>query len=64
MAFSQGEHHCIGAPLARLELQLAFAALLERLDEIALAPGFAPEYLPGLSLRTLRALRITYRPRG
>jgi len=63
MAFSQGEHHCIGAPLARLELQLAFAALLERLDEIALAPGFSPEYLPGLSLRTLRALPITYRLR-
>jgi len=64
MAFSQGEHHCIGAPLARLELQLGFGALLERLDEIALAPGFAPEYLPGLSLRTLRALHISYRPRS
>lgn len=63
MAFSQGEHHCIGAPLARLELQLAFAALLERLDEIALAPGFAPEVLLGLSLRTLRALQLRYRPR-
>jgi cytochrome P450 len=64
MAFSQGEHHCIGAPLARLELRLAFAALLERTDRIALAPGFVPEYLPGLSLRTLRALHITYEPRG
>ena len=63
MAFSQGEHHCIGAPLARLELQLAFATLLERLDELTLAPGFTPEYLPGLSLRTLRELRIRYRPR-
>jgi cytochrome P450 len=63
MAFSQGEHHCIGAPLARLELQLAFGALLERFDEIALAPGFSPEYLPGLSLRTLRELHITYRHR-
>jgi cytochrome P450 len=63
MAFSQGEHHCLGAPLARLELRLAFSALLERLDEIALAPGFAPEYLPGLSLRTLRELHIRYRPR-
>jgi cytochrome P450 len=63
MAFSQGEHHCIGAPLARLELQLAFAALLERFEDFALAPGFAPGYLPGLSLRSLRALRITYRHR-
>jgi cytochrome P450 len=63
MAFGQGEHHCIGAPLARLELRLAFAALLERLDDIALAPGFAPELLPGLSLRRLRALHVTYTPR-
>jgi cytochrome P450 len=63
MAFSQGEHHCIGAPLARLELRLAFGALLERFDAIALAPGFTPEYLPGLSLRTLRELRVTLRQR-
>ncbi len=63
MAFSQGEHHCLGAPLARLELQLAFAALVERLDDLALAPGFVPSHLPGLSLRTLCALHITYRPR-
>lgn len=63
MAFSQGEHHCIGAPLARLVLQLAFRAIIERLDELTLAPGFAPAYLPGLSLRTLRELHIRYRPR-
>jgi cytochrome P450 len=63
MAFSQGEHHCLGAPLARLELQLAFSALVERLDALALAPGFTPEYLPGLSLRTLRALHVRYEPR-
>jgi cytochrome P450 len=63
MAFSQGEHHCIGAPLARLELQLAFAALLERFEAIALAPSFTPEYLPGLSLRTLRSLHVTFRER-
>jgi cytochrome P450 len=64
MAFSQGEHHCIGAPLARLELRLAFAALLERWDEIALAPGFTPEVLPGLSLRTLRSLHLCVRERA
>lgn len=61
MAFSQGEHHCIGAPLARLELQTAFQALLERFEHLELASDSPLEYLPGLALRTLRALPIRYR---
>jgi cytochrome P450 len=63
MAFSQGEHHCLGAPLARLELQTAFGALVERVDGLALVPGHPLEYLPGLSLRSLRALHVSYAQR-
>jgi cytochrome P450 len=63
MAFSQGEHHCLGAPLARLELQTAFRVLLERVERLALVPGHAVEYLPGLSLRSLRALHVSFAPR-
>lgn len=37
LAFGYGPHFCIGAPLARLEAQLAFQRLLERLDSLALA---------------------------
>jgi len=62
MAFSQGEHHCIGAPLARLELATAFQVLLERFRGFSLAPGYVPEYLPGLALRSLRALRVRFDP--
>jgi cytochrome P450 len=61
MAFSQGEHHCLGAPLARLELNTAFRALVERFDALELAAGARVEYLPGLSLRALRALQVRYR---
>jgi cytochrome P450 len=64
MAFSQGEHHCLGAPLARLELQTAFRALLERVGELQLAPEQPIEYLPGLSLRSLRALHVRCVPRA
>lgn len=60
MAFSQGEHHCIGAPLARLELQTALRILLERFDDFAFAPNASLEHLPGLALRTLKSLRIRY----
>jgi len=59
LAFGQGAHHCLGAPLARLELNLAFRTLLERFENPRLAPGHAPpRHVPGLSLRSLRELHV------
>ena len=60
MAFSQGEHHCVGAPLARLELQIAFEGLLEKFDCFELSPGKTLRHIPGLALRTLEALPVRY----
>lgn len=37
VAFGYGPHTCIGAPLARIEMQVAFRKLLQRLPEIRLA---------------------------
>ncbi|MEU4209736.1 cytochrome P450 [Streptomyces sp. NPDC026206] len=37
LAFGHGVHHCIGAPLARLEASLALPALFERFPELSLA---------------------------
>lgn len=65
LAFSQGVHHCLGSPYARLELNTAFRAILERFDDIALVPGKnSLAHLPGLSLRTLKELHVSYRPRS
>jgi len=36
IAFGLGEHFCLGAGLARLELRVMFATLLERLPDLAL----------------------------
>ena len=43
VAFGGGEHICIGAPLARLEAQVALVKLFERFPDLCLAdPGAAP----------------------
>ncbi|MET0235728.1 MAG: cytochrome P450 [Kibdelosporangium sp.] len=37
LAFGHGIHHCIGAPLARMEMKIAFPALLRRFPGLAVA---------------------------
>src|SRR5277367_16441 len=37
LAFGHGIHYCLGAPLARLEAEIAFGALIERFGSITLA---------------------------
>ena len=34
VAFGHGVHHCLGAPLARMEMRIAFPALLKRFPEL------------------------------
>ena len=40
LAFGHGVHHCLGAPLARMEMRVAFPALLQRFPKLALAENF------------------------
>ena len=40
LAFGHGVHHCLGAPLARMEMRIAFPALLRRFPNLALAENF------------------------
>ncbi|WP_316976531.1 cytochrome P450 [Shumkonia mesophila] len=55
--FGGGPHFCLGAPLARLEGQIAFASLLDRWPSIALAGQ--PEWrLDRLNARGLRTLPV------
>ena len=40
LAFGHGVHHCLGAPLARMEMRIALAALLRRFPRLALVGRF------------------------
>jgi cytochrome P450 len=61
LAFGHGIHHCLGAPLARMELEIALPALLDRFPDLALAidPGDA-EYMSGRVVHGLKTLPVTW----
>ena len=59
LAFGSGIHYCLGAPLARLEGQIAINTLVQRLPGLALAPE-RPEHRDNYVLRGLRRLRVTF----
>jgi pimeloyl-[acyl-carrier protein] synthase len=59
IAFGWGIHFCLGAPLARLEGQIALGALVRRLPKLALATD-RPEHRPSLTLRGLTSLPVSF----
>ena len=60
LAFGYGIHHCLGAPLARLEADIAFTSLLDRFPDLALAgPADAVPWRPSFLLRGPAELRVT-----
>ncbi|WP_086852971.1 cytochrome P450 [Amycolatopsis kentuckyensis] len=56
LAFGQGIHFCLGAPLARLEARIAFRELARRRPELRLAG--TPAWNPTATLRGLSALPV------
>lgn len=57
LAFGQGIHFCLGAPLARLEAQIALQTLLARFDGISLAGE--PEWKDTSVLHGVRHLDVS-----
>lgn len=58
VAFGAGIHFCIGAPLARLELQVALPLLFRRLPRLALAEP--PRYRNAYHFHGLEPLNVTF----
>jgi cytochrome P450 len=59
VAFGFGIHYCLGAPLARVEGQIAIGSLLRRFPKLAMASG-PPDWRESSTLRGLRALPVTF----
>jgi cytochrome P450 len=58
LAFGWGAHFCFGAPLARIEGELALAALVRRFPGLALEPGLLA-WRQNLGLRGLETLPVS-----
>jgi hypothetical protein len=59
VSFGGGSHICIGAPLARLEAQVAIARLFERFPDLKLAdPEAGPEWRTLPFFRGLERLNV------
>jgi cytochrome P450 len=64
LQFGAGVHACLGSHLARLQAEIAFAALLERLEDVELAG--TPEHSTRMFIRGMARLPVacTIRPRS
>lgn len=62
LAFGSGIHYCLGAPLARLEGQIAFQNLFDRFPDLRLAVNASElKWRGGIVVRALKALPVCAR---
>jgi pimeloyl-[acyl-carrier protein] synthase len=59
IAFGAGPHFCLGAPLARLEAQVAFRTMQRRFPDLRLGEG-PVEYRNNFNLRGLKSLPVVF----
>jgi cytochrome P450 len=60
LAFGHGIHYCLGAPLARLEAEIAFGTLLRRLPNPRIENEADVEFFPSMVFRGLMELPIVF----
>lgn len=60
LSFGHGEHYCLGAALARAEGRIAVETLVDRLDNIRVAPDQQLEFEPSYVLHGMKTLHLTF----
>ena len=60
VAFGIGNHFCLGANLARLELRIMLEELLTHLPDLALAPGIRPTYTESPFVRGIATMPMVF----
>jgi len=60
LSYGGGIHFCLGAQLARIEAEIAIAALLRRLPDLRLDDAENPEWRPTFVLRGLKRLPASW----
>lgn len=63
LSFGFSTHFCLGAPLARLEAQIALETLLARFSELRLMPGVQLEARQNFVIPGMKHIPITFRVR-
>ena len=58
VAFGRGIHHCVGAPLARVEARNVLRVLLARTSQITLDPLRQPRWVNSLMVRRHEELPV------
>jgi len=61
LAFGIGNHFCLGANLARMEMRVAFEELLRRFPDMEYASG-GPEFGLSALVRSVKHMHVTYTP--
>ena len=63
VAFGRGIHHCVGAPLARIEARNVLSVLLDRTSSISLDPDSPPHWVDSLLVRRHQELPVRLQAR-
>jgi cytochrome P450 len=63
VAFGRGIHHCVGAPLARMEARVVLTALLDQTSALRLDPDQPPRWVSSLMVRRHDQLSVLMSPR-
>jgi cytochrome P450 len=60
LAFGNGIHFCLGAPLARLEGRIVLSAVLDRLPNLRIDPTAVLEFIPSKDVHGVKSLPILF----